>query len=720
MKIKGKRILRNGTVAGYVLQKDKTWRWQFLKKSQSGGASSDHDAADAALRTRLGLPDKNYDLRKTRILKNGRSVEEYLGCTNDLCRSDKEYTYEDGIKAKPCIVNDQIYAYMKIGEPFYNYNSVPSDKTKYEYKDPDTGKIYYYNRCLDKIEDDKPFILKTDDEKKDKKKQNSVHMRDQIIKYNEGELTNITGSEDFAINPYTFNNNKSKLWFRSLKIKEYGAGGDCLFKSIAGCIQRKFKKRNLFPYKGTSERIANEYHMLVRSKIVNKLQELLVDEELRNKIFGSNGSPIKPGESIYDNQMQLRTPVDYIKYISQEGNWGTDLEIQLATLVNWGSEANPFYIDIYIFDVNGFNQAFINKESKNFITIYNNGRTGARMHTGGHYQGYVSQKPIYGKFCPIINWGILSDDSTPDSPHPAAHSDHPATAAPGVEVAYLGNDVPFQLPPNKGYVNNTIKYQIDFLLEHSNKPLELAVTNLYESIKKLNTLKHISNIKNQQIKIKKLIEILFDILENERIGLDVKISYLKFKKKKNNTNKATLNSLNELKDKIIQKIEVLEALKLTLSNSKNRAIRNANAAAANAAAVNAATKKRAANATAAKKRAANAAAAKKRAANAKAAANAAAANAATKKRAANVSAQAQAEANAAAQAEARRPENKQRQISKNTELAKKMTRTFEIRNRLNALRYELGQSKVQIKKNGIIKQIENLQSELREELRTKR
>ena len=39
MKIKGKRILRNGTVAGYVLQKDKTWRWQFLKKSQSGGAS---------------------------------------------------------------------------------------------------------------------------------------------------------------------------------------------------------------------------------------------------------------------------------------------------------------------------------------------------------------------------------------------------------------------------------------------------------------------------------------------------------------------------------------------------------------------------------------------------------------------------------------------------------------------------------------------------------
>jgi len=31
MKIKGKRILKNGVVAGYVLQKNGTWRWRFIK-----------------------------------------------------------------------------------------------------------------------------------------------------------------------------------------------------------------------------------------------------------------------------------------------------------------------------------------------------------------------------------------------------------------------------------------------------------------------------------------------------------------------------------------------------------------------------------------------------------------------------------------------------------------------------------------------------------------
>ena len=31
MRVKGKRVLKNGVVAGYVLQKDGTWKWRFLK-----------------------------------------------------------------------------------------------------------------------------------------------------------------------------------------------------------------------------------------------------------------------------------------------------------------------------------------------------------------------------------------------------------------------------------------------------------------------------------------------------------------------------------------------------------------------------------------------------------------------------------------------------------------------------------------------------------------
>ena len=40
MKIKGKRVLKNGAVAAYVLQKDKTWRWRIIKgpkKNYKGG-----------------------------------------------------------------------------------------------------------------------------------------------------------------------------------------------------------------------------------------------------------------------------------------------------------------------------------------------------------------------------------------------------------------------------------------------------------------------------------------------------------------------------------------------------------------------------------------------------------------------------------------------------------------------------------------------------------
>lgn len=30
MKIKGKRVLKNGTTAGYIKQKDGSWKWRFI------------------------------------------------------------------------------------------------------------------------------------------------------------------------------------------------------------------------------------------------------------------------------------------------------------------------------------------------------------------------------------------------------------------------------------------------------------------------------------------------------------------------------------------------------------------------------------------------------------------------------------------------------------------------------------------------------------------
>ena len=34
MEVKNKRILKNGTLAGYVKQKDGSWKWTFLKKEK--------------------------------------------------------------------------------------------------------------------------------------------------------------------------------------------------------------------------------------------------------------------------------------------------------------------------------------------------------------------------------------------------------------------------------------------------------------------------------------------------------------------------------------------------------------------------------------------------------------------------------------------------------------------------------------------------------------
>ena len=62
MKIKGKRILKNGTVAGYVYYpKEKKWKWRFIKKTHKKG----------------GIPNSlnNCDLN---IVKNFNNISESL------------------------------------------------------------------------------------------------------------------------------------------------------------------------------------------------------------------------------------------------------------------------------------------------------------------------------------------------------------------------------------------------------------------------------------------------------------------------------------------------------------------------------------------------------------------------------------------------------------------------------------------------------------------
>jgi|688.fasta_scaffold307898_1 hypothetical protein len=41
--IKNKRILKNGTIAGYVKQNDGSWKWRFVKKNTKGGSPNNNN-----------------------------------------------------------------------------------------------------------------------------------------------------------------------------------------------------------------------------------------------------------------------------------------------------------------------------------------------------------------------------------------------------------------------------------------------------------------------------------------------------------------------------------------------------------------------------------------------------------------------------------------------------------------------------------------------------
>ena len=75
MRVKGKRILKNGVVAGYVLQKDGTWKWRFIKgpSKKKGGVNNNelnNNGRLIKLKNKYGTnrKEENTELRKK--LKN--------------------------------------------------------------------------------------------------------------------------------------------------------------------------------------------------------------------------------------------------------------------------------------------------------------------------------------------------------------------------------------------------------------------------------------------------------------------------------------------------------------------------------------------------------------------------------------------------------------------------------------------------------------------------
>ena len=88
MKVKGKRILKNGTLAGYVKQTDGSWKWRFIggakkKIKQKGGVKIEivtnyNNEKDEGVMLYL---ERDY-------LKDGR---DYIIKINDLEKKINEY-----------------------------------------------------------------------------------------------------------------------------------------------------------------------------------------------------------------------------------------------------------------------------------------------------------------------------------------------------------------------------------------------------------------------------------------------------------------------------------------------------------------------------------------------------------------------------------------------------------------------------------------------------
>ena len=138
MKIKGKRVLKNGVLAGYVRQKDGTWKWRFLKgpTKKKGGEimegrlkrfqSTNTNKSNATLRNKLGNLSKSLKQKHLAspkvfgkhdnivynemyeklddLLKSGKSnkniVKEFL--TNGIKRRMKNSIEKWTVKKKNC------------------------------------------------------------------------------------------------------------------------------------------------------------------------------------------------------------------------------------------------------------------------------------------------------------------------------------------------------------------------------------------------------------------------------------------------------------------------------------------------------------------------------------------------------------------------------------------------------------------------------------------
>lgn len=167
MQVKGKRVLKNGALAGYVKQRDGSWKWRIISGPKRGGSPS--PAKNSPKKT--PSPKKNTPKKKSP--KKNRTPKPWLMTHNELNKARKnraahekvflEKLQEEGGDLQKMFTKGTIVATPKITDKsiLLTINGTDVDKVldKHGVERANTNKREYYNVFLT----DKPEGLEVSD-----------------------------------------------------------------------------------------------------------------------------------------------------------------------------------------------------------------------------------------------------------------------------------------------------------------------------------------------------------------------------------------------------------------------------------------------------------------------------------------------------------------------------------------------------------------------------
>lgn len=388
--------------------------------------------------------DTGYDSTLEQIVENLENKKENVTAQyNDLLKqhADQEINEgEDVMKTTENLGNKakKIAIYRKLKE-----GNTIDDANKEGEKASVKAKEIYTNKML--FGKDKPDHAQSVKDALQESGTSDIYTNTETITkyYKDGNV--VTMIPETAKNNL-FNKNKFIQFIKKYKISDSGGGGNCLFLSIAKFLRKKYG--------------STLNHEEVRKLILEKETELYESSKKSDKdtVMGISLSQMKIqqrpiGCKAEENDFitknvngkkpkNLLKPEAYLRCMSTDGVYGTELEIAVSALVDWPiSNDKKIRLNFHIIKTGmdgtdcGKNAqdcvlytSFITQDGVSDVLIYHTGKVQDEedITTGKHYQTFLPDKdiPFEEKKVPFIDWELiekpihLSDVKTKGKPPP--------------------------------------------------------------------------------------------------------------------------------------------------------------------------------------------------------------------------------------------------------------------------------------------------------------